>query len=580
MKMANIGLATPERDSHTRQVSAAPTIASNEGKYRDRNPDMSTAGKVITAPGETTRECLDMPRVQTPDQVKKFRNFTQPEPQVRRVFYGKALDPDIASTVCHGVQTSDSFAAGNLVNPDQKTRFNQRLADKKESLYASKQQAPLGQSHDQRPGFPETINPNEVRFGTKNVFDGTAGELVTPNKSHGQVEQEASVGKDLYKLTHHDFEVGESYDRNYDWTTYKKDSTFGINTPHDNDGKHTQKSLQWLRNNELDKGTKVVAKRVDDFRERTQPQLGQVHDPIKDTMRVPPDHTFGILIRPDEYGAGDLMHGRVPGSYLRGKDRERGLLAAVRQQLKKANYHNFNDLEAAFMHYDKNGDGKIDIAELRECCIQFNLPIDPELQVQLIDYCDTDGDGAIDHVEFANFLNWKDKMTSQGSGPVATNQEQPSEEPVKSAGSENIKKQIDAAIGEHRTSASMINAVVGGISTRGYRSYGTSTVRSDLPAPHVKRISDSTNYGDESDAHGLINPSIYSNRGVHEKDFFQPRAPEQIHQIFSNIGVEIDNDSFQKLWTLAASRSNGQVSVESFRNVLDEVQAQKIAESA
>ena len=116
----------------------------------------------------------------------------------------------------------------------------------------------------------------------------------------------------------------------------------------------------------------------------------------------------------------------------------------------------------------QNGDGKIDIAELRECCIQFNLPIDPELQVQLIDYCDTDGDGAIDHVEFANFLNWKDKMTSQGSGPVATNKEQPAEEPVKSAGSENIKKQIDAAIGEHRTSASMINAVVGGISTRGW----------------------------------------------------------------------------------------------------------------
>ena len=70
-------------------------------------------------------------------------------------------------------------------------------------------------------------------------------------------------------------------------------------------------------------------------------------------MRVPPDHTFGVLIAPDEYGAGDLMHGRVPGSYLRGKDRERGLLAAVRQQLKKANYHNFNDLQAAFNHYDK-----------------------------------------------------------------------------------------------------------------------------------------------------------------------------------------------------------------------------------
>ena len=53
---------------------------------------------------------LNIIQVQTPDQVKKFRNFTQPEPQVRRVFYGKALDPDVASTVNHGVKTSDSLA--------------------------------------------------------------------------------------------------------------------------------------------------------------------------------------------------------------------------------------------------------------------------------------------------------------------------------------------------------------------------------------------------------------------------------------------------------------------------------------
>ena len=102
-----------------------------------------------------------------------------------------------------------------------------------------------------------------------------------------------------------------------------------------------------------DKGTKVVAKRVDDFRERTQPQLGQVHDPIKETMRVPPDHSYGILFKPDEFGAGDLMHGRAEGNYLRGCDRDRGLVAAIRQQLKKANYHNFNDLRAAFDHYDE-----------------------------------------------------------------------------------------------------------------------------------------------------------------------------------------------------------------------------------
>ena len=108
----------------------------------------------------------------------------------------------------------------------------------------------------------------------------------------------------------------------------------------------------WFNYNR-EKATKIVSKRVDDFRERTQPQLGKVHDPIKDTLRVPPDHTFGVMVKPDEYGAGDLIHMRVPSNYLRGRDRERGVLAAVRQHLKKANYHNFHDLRAAFEYYDK-----------------------------------------------------------------------------------------------------------------------------------------------------------------------------------------------------------------------------------
>ena len=47
------------------------------------------------------------------------------------------------------------------------------------------------------------------------------------------------------------------------------------------------------------------------------------------------------------------MHQRAPGEYLRGKDRQRGVLAAIRQHLKKANYHNFDDLVQAFRFYDK-----------------------------------------------------------------------------------------------------------------------------------------------------------------------------------------------------------------------------------
>ena len=61
-----------------------------------------------------------------------------------------------------------------------------------------------------------------------------------------------------------------------------------------------------------------------------------------------------------------------------------------------------------------------------------------------------------------------------------------------------------------------------------HRLYGIATIRSDLAAPRIKRISDTKNYGDESDAFGLMNPSMYSNRGVYEKDFFQARPQNQV----------------------------------------------------
>ena len=52
------------------------------------------------------------------------------------------------------------------------------------------------------------------------------------------------------------------------------------------------------------------------------------------------------------------------------------------------------------------------MAGLRESCLKFHLPVEPELLEQLMDICDVNRDGFIDYVEFANFLNWKDKMAS------------------------------------------------------------------------------------------------------------------------------------------------------------------------
>ena len=44
----------------------------------------------------------------------------------------------------------------------------------------------------------------------------------------------------------------------------------------------------------------------------------------------------------------------------------------------------------------------------------------------------------------------------------------------------------------YHTSSEMIKATVGRIPTLNYRTYGVPTIRSDLPAPRIRRVSDHT----------------------------------------------------------------------------------------
>ncbi len=51
---------------------------------------------------------------------------------------------------------------------------------------------------------------------------------------------------------------------------------------------------------------KVISKRLDNFREKTQPKMGEVHDPIAETLDVPPGHTFGVTVPVDKFGELDM----------------------------------------------------------------------------------------------------------------------------------------------------------------------------------------------------------------------------------------------------------------------------------
>ena len=105
-----------------------------------------------------------------------------------------------------------------------------------------------GKSHGQIPGLPEGMALYNATYGIPTLKDGKAGDIINPPKSRKQVDLESGDGKELYKVSHHAYDVGETYDRKYNWQRVPKASTFGVETPHDNDGIHVKKSLKWLYN--------------------------------------------------------------------------------------------------------------------------------------------------------------------------------------------------------------------------------------------------------------------------------------------------------------------------------------------
>uniref|UniRef100_A0A7N4NXF2 EF-hand domain family member B n=1 Tax=Sarcophilus harrisii TaxID=9305 RepID=A0A7N4NXF2_SARHA len=556
------------------------------GKFFDRNPGWPTAGK-LNPVGYRTENCLTekWPRPVTPLNERKFYKSRYPDPGTERIFYGRANDPDVSNLI-HGKKYDMSLKMGHLINPLPITTFQQRFKETKESIYFSNRRAPLGRSHDQTQNLPEYVDTVYTTFGAQHFRDLPAGEVVNPPKSSKQVSEEADQGHDLYIISHNDYYAGEKKNRKYNPESFSRCDIFGGITPHFNDGRVAAKSLRWLHELEMKKGSKIVSKRVDDFNEKFQHKLGKVWDPIAETMNLPPNHTFGALLRPDNYGAADVIYNRHPDHFQRGKDRQRAVLAAIRQHLKKVNYHNFDSLLAAFRHFDVNGDGMIDKQELQRACSQMNLELSDVLLNELFNYCDLDGDGMINYQEFANFLNWKDLMPikeyeekillteADKSIPLIKPEDIVQEQPGKDMKTpRTLTRPTDKVFSDYKTTSSQINAVVGGISPKSIPVCGIPTIRTDLPAPRFRRISDKTDYGDLGTSYTLLHPSIYSEKGVFETDFFKARSKDEIARILRNIGVNLTDENFELVWNLASKKHHkGEVCVESVRNVLDEMQ--------
>jgi len=83
------------------------------------------------------------------------------------------------------------------------------------------------------------------------------------------------------------------------------------------------------------------------------------------------------------------------------------------------------------------------------------------------------------------------------------------------------------------------------------RTFGTPTVRTDIPFKEKRSIADYNNYGDEPDAVDLLFPSTFTEMGITEYDFQMPRPREEIKMLFERIGFSYKIGKFNAMYNRA-----------------------------
>lgn len=108
------------------------------------------------------------------------------------------------------------------------------------------------------------------------------------------------------------------------------------------------------------------------------------------------------------------------------------------------------------------------------------------------------------------------------------------------------------------------------------RTFGTPSIRNDIPLPAKRSVADAQNYGTDATAQELLYPSRFNGIGVNEDDFTRPRDPQQIREIFNAIGKTFDDHTFACIWWRAAQTGrwskHDAVCVQDFRSIATEVE--------
>ncbi|KAL3281251.1 hypothetical protein HHI36_004464 [Cryptolaemus montrouzieri] len=433
-----------------------------------------------------------------------------------------------------------------LTQPSQ-TRYQQLMKDLKESTYESYWNKNLGTPRDNTPAFPESMKVEEVTFGVPYNHDATTvKDLIRPAKTPYQVLWDSQVNHDTYKKIYGSYNIGEHIDRGYKSPPYNPDQSFGKYCGYDKRGLKAKCCSEWIDTNPVC----AINKKQRDWLDENQRKVGKCFEPNQLLDVLPKGHTFGIPNRKDFYDMADLL--RQPGTPVPTRIKE---LRACLVSLNRLRMHmekrieptfDYNVLYQKMRYFDTDQSGFIPFGRLLEvmrCCeLFFNIANVKNLMEHFKIIVD-------DRVNYGKFLD-----SVKGKIPLGKLCDLSPEQL-------HFLSTYQAQCCDYFIPDRNVGRPVAGIPVH--------RIGERKPA---NPYSDSyINLSEYTDVKAILQPSIFTQYSLSHRDFFCPRDEVFIKTLFRNVGYNISEESFAKLWKIALERDNtGKVCVETFRDLLKE----------
>ncbi|XP_022904917.2 EF-hand domain-containing family member B [Onthophagus taurus] len=510
---------------------------SNKGRFKDRSPIICAAGKTWESNGSVKESFEEYTTEEHVDAIK--HELKTPEKPCFPYVPRRATNYRNAGIFC---ESRDMFCTTIT------RRYETLIGDLRETTYRSLWDKTVGRVRDPTGYLPNCMDPLKTTFGRPSVKDCSAKDLVNPDKGFFEVLLDSQEGHELYRKSHNDYNLNEQINRGYIRPAYNPNKRYGMRTHADPKGTGAKCCVTWFIQDQIGVARDIQA----DVNEKFKSKLGKGLAPNHNIDRVPKGFRFGKRSERPLYSVPELLRDKevVLSDFRRQLLKWLEKINKLRNNLQKQKGNiNLDELRRRFLYFDKEKTGWLPVDILYKICLCQHITFDQESVYNLLKYFGIMQEDNVDYNAFVKLID--------------VNVEFPRLRKIDDIPQRNIRF-VSTYMGSGCDYLEIDNSVK--------PPAGVATIRMDLDHPTVppgQSKADLDNLGDETIAETVINPNIYTNYGLNHRDFFLPRQPEYLKDLFEKVGYQFPDDTFEKLWNYGVNLDRtGLVCIDTFDKLL------------